>query len=82
MLFDKINQIQNLALYLQINFNGIFHGLTQISDPDTNSYTAFGLPCITKSVIQIIKYLMVSELPKTQRKSSINLKAYLKFLLA
>lgn len=51
MFFHKINQIQNLALYLQINFNGIFHGLTQISDPDTNSCTAFGLPCITKSVI-------------------------------
>lgn len=30
MLFNKINQIQNLALYLQINFNGIFHGLTEI----------------------------------------------------
>lgn len=29
----KINQIQNLALYLQTNFNGIFHGPTQISDP-------------------------------------------------
>lgn len=28
MLLNKINQIQNLALYLQINFNGTFHGLT------------------------------------------------------
>lgn len=52
MLFNKIKQKQNVALYLQISFNGIFHGLTQISDPnDTNSCTAFGLPCITKSVI-------------------------------
>lgn len=35
MLFNKINQKQNLALYLQVSFNGIFHGLTQISDPMT-----------------------------------------------
>lgn len=35
VLFNKINQKQNLALYLQISFNGIFHGLTQISDPMT-----------------------------------------------